>query len=212
MAQLLAMVNLEHTTGVPADRFVNTFAFVGGPGGTVPGAGMIDEVHSALQQFYAAISNYIPSSLVNESQSQIKYYDIAAPKPRVPLDTRSFPGTLGSGNVAGVEEACICISYQAHITSGMNPRRCKGRVYIGPLISGTSQIATDGRARPSSTVIADLALAATGLAASRPNSQWAVWSRMDGTLRPIERGWVDNAFDIQRRRGAPPNSRTLWNP
>lgn len=37
-----------------------------------------------------------------------------------------------------------------------------------------------------------------------------VYSRVDGLIRPITSGWVDNEFDTQRRRQRDATARTEW--
>jgi hypothetical protein len=42
------------------------------------------------------------------------------------------------------------------------------------------------------------------------NNDWCVWSVADQIAVPVANGWIDNAFDVQRRRGVDYTSRTLW--
>jgi hypothetical protein len=39
---------------------------------------------------------------------------------------------------------------------------------------------------------------------------WVVWSEADQDAGSVFDGWIDNAFDTQRRRGVQASSRTTW--
>jgi hypothetical protein len=54
-----------------------------------------------------------------------------------------------------------------------------------------------------------IAAAAGHFSALEPS--WSVWSRKDAVLRQITQGSVDDAWDVQRRRGEDPVARTFWN-
>jgi hypothetical protein len=41
-------------------------------------------------------------------------------------------------------------------------------------------------------------------------TNWAVYSRRDNAGYLVSNGWVDDAFDIQRRRGVSALVRSLW--
>lgn len=40
---------------------------------------------------------------------------------------------------------------------------------------------------------------------------WVIWSEKLEQSFAVAGGWVDNAWDTQRRRGMPATTRTLWN-
>jgi hypothetical protein len=85
---------------------------------------------------------------------------------------------------------------------GARPRaRDRGRIYWGPL---TSDVLTqDGgtmRTRVKDTVRSDLMKKMQGLR-DDPGFSWSVWSRKNSTIDPVQVVWVDDAIDIQRRRG-----------
>jgi hypothetical protein len=59
--------------------------------------------------------------------------------------------------------------------------------------------------------------AAARLAAAGPGADWIVYSELEqGRVGPeygglsVTHGWVDNAFDVQRRRGVDPGLRWEW--
>ena len=100
-----------------------------------------------------------------------------------------------------------CISYYADT----NVKRKRGRVYIGPLSSACTTLPTgDQDVRIHSTTIGILAASAADMANTTEDVTWEVYSRADDDFYAITAGWVDNAFDIQRRRGAIASVRTTW--
>ena len=114
----------------------------------------------------------------------------------------SLPTTLLPSEVA------LCLSFQAPRIPGQIQNRRQGRVYIGPLNTG---VASAGR--PSSTARSTLAAAAGVLGVdiqTDTDGFWAVWSAMNGTTAEVEEGWVDDAFDTQRRRGLQRTTKTTF--
>jgi hypothetical protein len=53
-----------------------------------------------------------------------------------------------------------------------------------------------------------LQVAAGKLLTAEPS--WGVWSKVDGVVRPIVGGWIDDDFDVQRRRGTDAQGRVVW--
>jgi hypothetical protein len=90
-------------------------------------------------------------------------------------------------------------------------QRSTGRMYIGPLAASTVAI-VGGVARPDANIRDTVRLAAVDMfnkidaldVGVRP----VVWSRKDAQVRPVAAVSIDNAFDIQRRRGEEPTLRT----
>lgn len=86
--------------------------------------------------------------------------------------------------------------------------RRRGRTYIGPM-SASGLITTGGDVYITTPVVNVLAAAADALITNQANGlRLAVYSEADGVARVITNGWVDNAYDIQRKRGAAPTVRT----
>lgn len=90
-------------------------------------------------------------------------------------------------------------------TGRPRPRaRYRGRIYVGPL--STSCIDSgdpDHRGRLDGTFRQTLGLAGRALVTNSATigAPLGVWSRRDGIVRPVDTVTVDDAFDIQRRRG-----------
>jgi hypothetical protein len=91
--------------------------------------------------------------------------------------------------------------------------RKRGRIYLGPLNDlgmgagangpGLNALFRGVATGAAKTLADDIAAALEGLS-------WSVWSRVSHTLAPVLGGWMDDAFDTQRRRGIGASTRTLW--
>lgn len=93
--------------------------------------------------------------------------------------------------------------------------RRRGRVYIGPLQSASGgEDGTTHEITPSTSFRNHLAGAAQELAdhvfGVSTDAAWVVASKADGSVYPVVGGWVDYAFDTQRRRGQAAAARQLW--
>ena len=125
-----------------------------------------------------------------------KLYDAEAPKPNYPqaiYETQDPIRTLDQWP----HEIALCLSYYAvH-----NAPRQRGRLYICPglCFSATNigTYATDTEIQK----IADLAQVFEDLGGV--NVDWVVWSRLTHTAHAVTDYWVDNGWDVQRRRGVP---------
>lgn len=199
-------------SGLPEDRFVNTFHFFGG---VVAYDAAVDLIHPVLEDFYntnlgtgvaigARLSEYVSRS------AQIRYYDLTTAEPRVPrIEPITLPAPLLSTSLP--EEVAICISLrgQPPVTA-----RRRGRLYIGPLISSA---ATDTTTTVPSRVANAAQWAAQadglreGILAIDNGCVWSIRSTVPAqNFVTIFGGWVDDALDIQRRRGPGSTVRTDW--
>lgn len=97
----------------------------------------------------------------------------------------------------------------------IRPRaRLRGRMFIGPLNDLTMNSSdSDKRPKLNDTFRSTLGLAAQALAAQTdPHAQLHVWSRRNEDMHFVSTVLVDDAFDIQRRRGEKYVNRTSWTP
>lgn len=206
MTTLLAMWAQEAANGKAEDRYVNTWHFT--TTSNPPAPASLTEITTALTAFYNVCRNFQTTSLVT-SLATLKFYNLADPKPRIPITTNSI--TLGavSGGAPMASEVCVCLSYHAPYVSGVANARRRGRVYIGPLNSTQldgSGFITTGCVGGLKSAAQDLLNASTAAA----DWEWAQYSSVSGVAAPVSNGWVDNAPDIQRRRGRAATVRTLW--
>jgi hypothetical protein len=226
---VLAVVQLQRTTGVPADVVENTFPFVALTGSPVD----LASASTALVDFYKntaghhVLEYYLSDNIAKTGVHHIKWYDLtpllAGPGHTMgpPIDDVTF-SLAGSTSLGGdlPDEVAACISYHADFTGvpehgvGTRPRaRYRGRLFIGPLQGGADAITIDsGFAHLKPNFRDDLALYASTLIshAALGNAAWAVWSRKDLLLRPVTGGFVDNQFDSQRRRRPGATARTNY--
>lgn len=216
MPTLFAQVTIPNKDELNADAIVNTFNWTG----VDDVEDMCTAILSRLQTFY----NTAPSGSTNQLSkfmstelnfpgARLKIYDASDPEPRVPVFDESMglsQGTpVATSNLPG--EVSLCLSYSAKTVSGGNRRRRRGRIYIGPLNTAAADTSSNVAARPNVNFQTCLKGAGLALAeASTLGASWVVWSRKSSSAAVIHEGYVDNAFDTQRRRGVAPTSRMTW--
>lgn len=204
MPVYLAQVTIPDTSGLARDARVNTWHV---QADTEPLSADFAGQCTAFRNFYQAMSGSW-SNRVATTGNSVKFYDLSDPKPRVPV----YEGNLGTLTVSasdtGPLELCLCISFQGTPVSGVPQARKRGRIYLGPLSKGTI-----GYDRPQSALRSAMASAAsTLLAASLDTGAGAlgVWSGVANAFTPYTGGWIDDEWDIQRRRGQRPTTRTTF--
>lgn len=129
----------------------------------------------------------------------VKIYDAHKAPPSYPVATASQGGTFRASTRP--RELALCLSFYA----GLNRPRFRGRVFIpGSLIAG-------GTAARPTTVQQQEALdwSNTFMNNLAPNHMWTVYSKRDGQGYVVSNAWVDDEWDIQRRRGLRGTSRLL---
>lgn len=147
-----------------------------------------------------------------------------------PIRTTSWTlGAIDAGPPTGLTgEAACCLSFEGDLTNipetEANPSpppaffrpaaRRRGRVYIGPLNEAAIQenSGTDFEVKPSSALLSSLRFSGEDLRDYPLTGgwEWVVYSPTDDQAYTVVTGFVDNAFDTQRRRGNASTSRTLW--
>lgn len=209
----LVQVIFQGSSGLPEDVFVNTFHFISGNGDpwTTVEAG---QAVTALTDFYNVAHGTATNPICTEitrnvirASSRFKVYALGDAPPRVPILETTWTLGATSGVAEYPNELALCLSFQRARVSGANQARRRGRVYIGPLIANGSS--SSGDVIPSAPTIHKITEAAEYLAAFA-DVQWCVYSKTDDEMHPVTDGWVDNAYDIQRRRGRKAGVRTLW--
>lgn len=223
MAIVRAQVIFQGKSNKPEDVFVNTYHF--NTQGTTTADFEVCRDH--LIELYnvagpLAGSRALAMDLSNvilrtANSARIKLYVIPPgppPAPPAPYNppAADYTWTLGaSGASTGVElpaEMAICASFYALV----NRPRYRGRVYLGPWQIGVSQDeAVTDRANVLTAIRTGIASTFGRLVNKGANtSNLAVYSRADGTARVVTNGWVDDAWDVQRRRGQDATVRTLF--
>lgn len=200
-----AQVILPMDSGIPADVAVNTWHF------SEEGADLsasIFNIHAALDTFYQAVDTYL-SVRLDATKAHVKYYLLSDPKPRQPRADNAL-STLGTGTDTLPQELAICVSFKGAFVSGEPPARRRGRIFLGPLAQGAMGSSSVADRISSSARPAIAAAAGALLATSNASStfSWVVYSEVDNATRDVVSGWVDDAFDVQRRRGVFATTRT----
>lgn len=203
-------VILHHDSGLPEDDVVNTFHFdiLATPFVAAEADDMIDDVIA----FYTTngtsghhVSEYLSQNLTG--LATFKVYALADPLPRVPLVTRtSVAIPTATSGVQMPQEVALCLSYSAAPVSGTIAARRRGRLYIGPF-QDTARSAGDGS--PASALRLAMREAGKRLMLST-DTNWCVFSPTDNSSGTIVQGYVDNAWDTQRRRGTAPTVRETF--
>lgn len=202
MPNYRVQVSLTSTTNIARDKSVNVWHFVADDTTAITAA--VDELWADV---YDDFFGYF-SPLVSQNNHNIKVYNLADPEPRAPvLDvTKNF--TVAPAGTAIPNELALCLSFQGNKVSGESQARRRGRVYFGPLDLTTVE---DGRvsdgARAALAALGDSLLDASNAAATW---SWCVYSVTDQEMVAVTNGWVDNAFDVQRRRGLDATVRTTF--
>lgn len=205
-----AQVIFQGGTGIPEDRFINTWHF---DAATYNGT-LTDSIEQKLTNFYTAVNTpqtvpvgYYLSEFVSRNV-EIRMYNLDDPEPRVP----TFGGFVLAAAPAGEnlpEEVAVVVSLEAPPPITRNRR---GRLYIGPLNANCLTDATGATpTRPNADMRNVLAAAATRVLNENVEpGGWVIWSPTTGTSAPVASGFIDNAFDTQRRRGPDATTRTIF--
>lgn len=202
-------------SGLPEDRFVNTFHFASAT--NQPYAENALACRNAVEGFFvsphggeAAIGAHL-SPYVGRAFTVTSYNLLDAPGERLPTTQAA---TLPASTADGLpEEVAICLTLRG--APPVTPRR-RGRIYIGPLCDNNGIIVyanTTTPARPKMTSSASIT-AALGASFTylknvvTADTAWCIRSTTPTeNFVPIVDGYVDNAFDTQRRRGPDPDFR-----
>lgn len=215
MASVLRTQVTLNPTASTRDRIMNTWHVitVGATTPAVAGAAFA----TSLNTFYQAIDSLL-SGNVNGQVPLVQIFDYLDPKPRQPVVETTLTA-LVSPATTQPQEIAACVSYRGAYVSGVSPKSKRGRIYIGPLYGPAVSTSTG---LFTSTFRDALALAADNLLTASDAStewRWVVYSpTLDtagngqtlGCTTVVTEGWVDEAPDIQRRRGVVANTRSTF--
>jgi hypothetical protein len=229
MAVILVTTVLKALSNIPDDQFMNNWVFTTPTGAYTQAE--VDAVLTDIEAFYnvaePTTANKVTDFLSNEISraaggAEHMVYDITGFLDGTPHGSPTFRKvwTLGASNAPAAvnlpSEVAVVLSFNAsyagdaEFLGATRPRaRDRGRVYIGPLNVNSDEADPETRARPFIGLRNTLAGRAEVLMNASGHA-WSVWSRVNAAVEPVVGGWVDNAFDIQRRRGPEPTSRILF--
>lgn len=229
MAIIRVQAVFEHSGGLPRDNAVNTFHFdADADEATILGiCNEVRDFYSVDVDAGGGASRSVGSFLSTfYTNLRIKAYDVTGPAPHPPLaDLPAAFAVARNANINLPQEVALCLSFEGQPTGGLIQARRRGRIYIGPLNDSARVGGANAAARPSTLIRTTFLNAAAALATGIDAfGEWVVYSRpfagraadaerrADGTFLPalaarpgtavdIDRVWVDDAFDTQRRRG-----------
>ena len=214
---LRTLVKIASTTGLPRDDIMNTFHF---QSDAVDRMDDVLTIETNLIELYLGLDGNMSSRI----QGGISFdtYDLIDTTPRSSLS--HFTSTLSPGSGFGLpNEVAICVSFRGALGSGIDPKRHRGRVFIGPLDGGVVDDGTGDTILEAGLMSAIAGNFETFMGNFAESScAWAVfsptnagpppWSSGDLLVAtdPVVAGWVDNAFDTIRSRGAAATARSVW--
>lgn len=218
MKVVRAVCTIAATTNLPEDNFTNTFHFKSSTATTL--TGVSTAIAGRLNTFYDSIQNLYPSALTSGVVTA-EFFDLADAPPRVPVATETFSFTPNTTATLMPAENAVCLSYKGFYSSGTPNAWRRGRIFVGPLTSVTGTVASSRFVVSTSTqtILANAATALAGnFAIGTDDWFWAVYSptaeatigSLDFATAAILDGWIDNAFDTQRRRGTKSTFRQTW--
>lgn len=208
----LVQVAMPNVSAMPEDVVINTFSFIGPD---IPTEPQRTELKTRLTAFYnsvhapgtARLTSFFPSTLALAG-TRIKAYRREDVVPRAPVFDDALPLTPGTGDPLPHEVALV-MSFQATAISGTPQAQRRGRIYLGPLSTNVLTPASLD-ARPTGGFINAVKGAGSFLwSESDADWDWVVHSSIAGDATVVG-GWVDNAFDSQRRRGTAPTVRSTF--
>lgn len=217
MAHLRIQHSLQGSSNLPEDRFINVFHV---RSEAVMTTAHLDDVCDFIAGFYSdvpsgqsdTVAHYMNSG-ADASGRSVKIYDMADAIPRSPIRTSAPVVTAFNSTTDNLpEELAVCLSYKAAGGSGHPAARTRGRIYVGPLTLNAMTSGSNLVQASPNNAFRDLLLAAGSQLQSDLNGigyQWCVWSPTDAILHTIVQVSVDNAWDVQRRRGHAPSLRSV---
>lgn len=213
---VLARVEIQAASLLPRDMAVNTFHFhQTAPTVDFPSAG--DQIIDSLEDFYFEADSGMGDPLIQRLSKKaysgkvtFKLYNMEDPSPRHPFMESSRTQAVMVDGATMPTEVALVASWQATTVSGEPQARRRGRIFFpAPL---TTQ--ADASGRPSSGLIDQLANRCKNLFDAWDDPlkkwEWVIWSVRNQDHSLVDNGWVDNAWDTQRRRGWRATGRTTW--
>ena len=208
-------VSIPYFTMLPTDVMTNVLHW-NWPVGPPPEPADFATLANVLSGFYNDVysAGHSIAAYTVPAATRIKIYNLADPTPRVPV----YDATLANGMVKAVTtkappEMAMVVSYQAALVSGEPQASRRGRMYLGALADNWIDAGTES-VFPNPAPSLELALnsAVQNMISTALGADWifVVLSRKLNTAAIVTNGWIDNAFDTQRRRGNAPTSRVVW--
>jgi hypothetical protein len=195
MPLIRAQIEVAATSTAPRDKFIMTPWFnqgaVAEAGGT-NWSGLANDLATG-------ISNWLVSPGSREVRVKLYNWDDPAPPHFPEADVIKNTGLAPAANFP--RELAVCLSFYA----SRNLPRQRGRLYVPQVLINVTPVDERPNASARSRVAA-LPPILSGLGGV--DIDWVVYSRMDRTRRTVTNWYVDDEWDVQRRRGLKPTTRT----
>lgn len=171
-------------------------------------------VKGALKVLYDSFASYRSMDL-DPTKAHVVWYNLDEPKPRAPVEDSLLNLNVLQATNTLPHELAICLSFQANKLSGLVQARRRGRIYLGPWGNSANDPSTGRPANALQTALTtginDFKTALGGI----PDVKWAVYSPTQaaieqGDMAFVGNGWVDDEWDIQRRRGIVASKRNTF--
>lgn len=229
-------VTFESRTGLPEDRIVNSFHF-GTSGGAVTGDDH-DEIVANLNEFYngdpagtpTPMSGYFSSNLSRTVNPVVETYQVdpVTGLSGSPLFVGALSNLQANASQPLPSEVALCVTWKADYEAvvervplppegpagDLRPRaRRRGRTYLGPwsvdaLGTGANNVPTINSFLHET--VQDRAAVFLGPIWDGSGVVPVIYSRVNQSYLEIAEGWVDNAWDTQRRRGIDSTARLTF--
>lgn len=203
MPAIRAQVILHTADAVPENYVTNSLCFLADDPIAAPTA-----LTPLIKTFYDLFRGYL-SPVITQNGHEIKWTALPGVAPNYPYETTTWDFATPLSGTALPDEVASVLSFQGTKEAGFPQARRRGRIYIGPLAT----VAANAN-RPATLFQTALGTAASGLKDDSNDlgvdAPWAIWSQVDGAAVIVDNGWIDNAFDTQRRRGVRTTSRAIW--
>lgn len=196
------IVELAHENGNPNDKAVNVWHCI------ADDLTALDLFLVQITTFYGAIDGALSTNIANTGW-RLRCYDLADPEPRAPVRDQSVGG-ITTGSTSLPHELALCMSFQAPQQSGQSQARRRGRLYLGPFADDASNSANGFPAAATLTQLGNAIQNLLDASQAAATWAWAVYSPTNAAAIEVTNAWLDNAWDVQRRRGVSSTSRTTF--
>lgn len=214
MTVLRMMINIPADSGLSEDICVNNLHWE--TDDVLPAT--LNVIEGWVSTFYNAWAAYRSPQWTWE-QTTVKWYKMGDPPPRAPVREVSLALNASTGTQALPPELALCCSFQGNRVSGIPQARQRGRIYLGPLAGVAADTTLARPANAFTTAVQSAADALITVMTGDTNKHWIVFTKYAGPVpgggdwhARVTNGWIDDAWDIQRRRGNRPTSRKLFAP
>lgn len=236
MTDYRAVVTLQKNSHLPEDNVQNTFHFRD-PSDDVDFSALLAAIQNFYNGNTAgantAIADLLSTTISRaNTESKTEIYELPASAGPIgsPIATSFWTLEAAPTSVTPLpEEVAVVLSFHANLAGlaevipGGPPgpegdahqkARNRGRIYLGPISSAVSTAAANDTVppRPGGGARTIICAAASRLIteSAAADAEWATFSRVGWLSHTVVGGWVDDAFDTQRRRGVETTTRTLF--